>query len=226
MDATNMPAMAGPMMRAPLNMEEFKAIAFSRSSLPTMSIRNAWRAGMSNAFTTPRPAAIAIICQTWMRPDSVSSASTVARTMEAICVPMTTRRRLLRSATMPPIGAMMNTGIWLAKPTVPSSNAEPVMRYTSQDWATVCIQVPISEMAWPAKNSWKLRCRKARTASPSRDCRDAGRANSCFSCCIGEFELLMYYVMGFGQDYLTRGDVSFSERYRTNLTEILDLFTR
>lgn len=43
---------------------------------------------------------------------------------------------------------------------------------------------------------------------------------------IGEFELLMYYVMGFGQDYLTRGDVSFSERYRTDLTEVLDLFTR
>jgi len=43
---------------------------------------------------------------------------------------------------------------------------------------------------------------------------------------IGEFELLMYYVMGFGQDYLTRGEASFSERYRANLTEVLDLFMR
>ena len=43
---------------------------------------------------------------------------------------------------------------------------------------------------------------------------------------IGEFELLMYFIMGFGQDYLTRGDASFSARYRTNLTEVLDLFTR
>ena len=51
-----------------------------------------------------------------------------AKTMEAICVPITTRRRLWRSATMPPIGAMMKTGIWLAKPTVPSKKAEPVMR--------------------------------------------------------------------------------------------------
>jgi hypothetical protein len=43
---------------------------------------------------------------------------------------------------------------------------------------------------------------------------------------IGLFELLMYYVIGFGQDYLTRGDASFSQRYRANVTEVLDLFTR
>ena len=36
-------------------------------------------------------------------------------------------------------------GIWLAKPTVPSRTAEPVSRYTSHDWATVCIHVPMSE---------------------------------------------------------------------------------
>ena len=43
---------------------------------------------------------------------------------------------------------------------------------------------------------------------------------------IGMFELLIYYVIGFGQDYLTRGDASFSKRYRANVTEVLDLFTR
>ena len=31
--ATSMPAIAGPMMRAPLNIEEFSAMAFIRSSL-------------------------------------------------------------------------------------------------------------------------------------------------------------------------------------------------
>ena len=43
---------------------------------------------------------------------------------------------------------------------------------------------------------------------------------------IGLFELLMYYVIGFGQDYLTRGDVSFSSRYRAHVTRVLDLFIR
>ncbi len=59
--------MAGPMMRAPLNMEEFSAMAFIRSSLPTMSTRKDCRAGISNAFTTPSNAASTKMCQTRMR---------------------------------------------------------------------------------------------------------------------------------------------------------------
>ncbi len=43
---------------------------------------------------------------------------------------------------------------------------------------------------------------------------------------LGMFELLMYYVMGFGQDYLTRGDISFSSRHRAHVTQVLDLFIR
>ena len=54
-------------MRAPLNIDEFSAIAFIRSSLPTMSTMNACRAGMSNAFTTPSNAASTKMCQTWIR---------------------------------------------------------------------------------------------------------------------------------------------------------------
>src|SRR5882757_3991027 len=63
---------------------------------------------------------------------------------------------------MPPTGDIRKTGIWLAKPTVPSSNADPVSRYTSHDCATVCIHVPINEISCPAKKSWKLRCLNAR----------------------------------------------------------------
>ncbi len=52
-----------------------------------------------------------MICQTCTRPLSVSSARIAARIIEAVCVAITTLRRLWRSATMPPMGAMMNTGI-------------------------------------------------------------------------------------------------------------------
>ena len=63
------------------------------------------------------------------------------------------------------MGATRKTGIWLAKPTAPSSSPEPVRRYTSHDWATVCIHVPIREMSCPLKKSWKLRWRSARPAA-------------------------------------------------------------
>ena len=48
-----MPAIAGPTMRAPLNIAELNATALLMSSRPTISIENAWRTGMSTAFATP-----------------------------------------------------------------------------------------------------------------------------------------------------------------------------
>ena len=38
-------------------------------------------------------------------------------------------------------------------------------RYTSQDCAILCIQVPISEISCPPKKSWKLRCLSARNVT-------------------------------------------------------------
>src|ERR1700752_1134908 len=67
------------------------------------------------------------------------------------------------------MGATRNTGIWLANPTDPSSSQDPVNRFTSQDWPTVCIQVPIKEISCPLKKSWKLRCRRARPAACQRN---------------------------------------------------------
>ena len=159
--------MAGPTMRAPLNIEEFSAMAFIRSSLPTMSTRNACRAGMSNALTTPCRADKPKMCHTCTLPVRVSAARTRASSMAAVWVAMTTRCRLCRSAIVPPKGAMRKTGIWPAKPTAPNKNDEPVRRYTSQAWAIFCIQVPIKEISWPLKKSWKLRCRNARKVTGS-----------------------------------------------------------
>ena len=45
------PATAGPTTRAALKIEEFNAMAFIRSSFPTMSLRNACRMGTSKALT-------------------------------------------------------------------------------------------------------------------------------------------------------------------------------
>src|SRR5580698_7166345 len=82
--------------------------------------------------------------------------------MESVCVHTSTCLRLSLSTQTPANGATRNVGIWPAKLTVPNSSAEPVSRYTSHDVAMRVIQVPISEMVWPPKNSLKLRCRSAR----------------------------------------------------------------
>src|SRR5450631_487850 len=74
---------------------------------------------------------------------------------------------------MPPNGDAKKTGNWLAKPTEPSKSDDPVILYTSQDCATVCIQVPIREMSCPLKNSWKLRWRMARRAAGKRRTSEA-----------------------------------------------------
>ena len=49
-----MPAMAGPMMRAELNVVELMATALASSSLPTISTTNDCRTGMSTALIRPR----------------------------------------------------------------------------------------------------------------------------------------------------------------------------
>ena len=120
--------MAGPATRAPLNIEELSAIAFSKSSRPTISIRNDCRAGTSNAFTVPSSVASAIISQTRMRPVSVSAARVNASSIEAVCVAITTRRRGHRSAASPASGDSRKMGIWLTKPSTPRSTDDPVRR--------------------------------------------------------------------------------------------------
>ena len=64
MSAMSTPATAGPSSRAPLNVALFSAIAFGRSRLPTISITNACRVGLSTTVATPRPKASRYTCQT------------------------------------------------------------------------------------------------------------------------------------------------------------------
>ena len=70
------PATDGPTSRAALNIDEFKAMAFARSSRSEIIVvRNAWRAGMSKAFTIPCTAFKATIAGTVMWPLNVRTAS-------------------------------------------------------------------------------------------------------------------------------------------------------
>ena len=65
------------------------------------------------------------------------------------------------------------------------------MRYTSQDWATLCIQVPIREMSCPLKKSWKLRWRMERRAVGKR--RESGGALGSRELCAGAWDEATFY---------------------------------
>ena len=52
--AISAPAAAGPMIRELWTITEFSDTALTTRSGPTISITNAWRAGLSTALTAPR----------------------------------------------------------------------------------------------------------------------------------------------------------------------------
>ena len=58
------PAMAGPMKLAPVTIVVLSATALARFSRPTISGTNAWRVGLSTAFTAPRRTANTRTCAT------------------------------------------------------------------------------------------------------------------------------------------------------------------
>ncbi len=159
------PATAGPSRRAPLTIEELMAMALPRSRRSsTICTRKAWRAGMSKALTRPCTAMSTVISARLITPASVSAPISSACSARIACVHSSSLRRLRRSTQTPANGPIRNEMMLPVKLTSPSSSAELVSRYTSHPAAMRVIQVPISEMPWPAKYSWKLRCRSARQA--------------------------------------------------------------
>ncbi len=62
-------------------------------------------------------------------------------------------RLFIRSATSPPKGPNSSMGRNWRPTTIPRSTPLPVRWRTSHAWATVCIQVPETEMSWAVKYS-------------------------------------------------------------------------
>ncbi len=147
------PATAGPITRAPLNIAELIATALPTSRAPTISIANAWRTGMSTAFAQPRSRASTMIIQTSTTPVSVSTVRTIASSIITTCTASSVCRFGRTSASTPANSPSTITGRNCAPATTPSQNGSPVSVRTSQPWATCWTQVPMSESAWPTKNS-------------------------------------------------------------------------
>jgi hypothetical protein len=143
------PAMAGPIIRAVLKSTELRLTAFRRCSGPTISSMNDCRDGFSNALFRPSRAASTPISHSLAIPVTVSRPRISAWTPIALCSAIIRRRLSTRSATTPPYGASINTGIVCSATISPRSVLEWVRLRTSHDWPVICIQVPISEIAWP-----------------------------------------------------------------------------
>ncbi len=146
-------ATRGPMTRAPLNIELLRPMAFGRSSLPTSSTRNAWRAGISKTCVMPRRPAKTGMCQRRMCPVMTRKPIRRARMHCTTCI---ARMRFLfgiRSATAPPTKAPRNIGSAPRTATIPShldawlSDSES--NVTSQFWPVDWTQVPMREKSCP-----------------------------------------------------------------------------
>ena len=125
--AISAPASDGPITRARLNIIELSAMAWRKSSRPTMSSVIAWRDGMSNALMRPRPNASTMISHTCTMPverQHRRAGSPAPSTSSASMISI--RRRSTRSAIMPPNGAMKNTVTCAQNDVSPSRNGECV----------------------------------------------------------------------------------------------------
>src|SRR5439155_190662 len=158
-------ATAGPTMRAPLNAAELRAIAFTRSSFPTISTTKTWRVGMSITFAQPRRSARTATCQYWTCPLQTSAVIVNAWRARADWVARISRRLGSRSTIAPATTENIKTGANWNVPMSPSLSGEPLSCSTSHDWATDCIHVPISETSWPPQKKRKSRWLSARSAS-------------------------------------------------------------
>ncbi len=113
-------------------MVEFKAMAFRRSSPPTISLTKDCLVGASKAFTNPKSKARIITCQTFTSPVKVRNARTKARVMAETWVRISSFLFLTRSASTPAGSEKKKTGSVPKAPTTPKRKAELESSKTSQ----------------------------------------------------------------------------------------------
>ena len=147
------PAAAGPMTRAPLNIAELRATALPTSSRPTSSMANDCRTGMSTAVGDPEQER-----EHEDHPDLDDAADDEDREDRGQdhhrdLGPDQDAPLRQRVGGDPANSPRTMTGMNCAAATTPSQIGSWVSSRTSQAWATCCIQVPTSEIAWPEKNS-------------------------------------------------------------------------
>ena len=149
--AISAPAAAGPRMRAVCTTTEFSATALTTRSAPTISATNACRAGLSIAVTMPRVSTSANTIQVSTEPPAVRPHSAKAGSAISSWVTVRSVRLSNRSASTPPQAPNRSIGRNCRPAVIPTAAPLPVSCTISHISATICIQLPEIETAWPAK---------------------------------------------------------------------------
>ncbi len=142
------PATAGPTRAPSWNTAELRLIAWRRFVGPATSCTNAWRAGLSNTVAVPESSAAARMCHAAMWCDSVSRPTMPVEMPNTVCVTMSTRRRLRRSATTPPSRPNATIGANCRATVSPTIAVDPVSVSMSQSCATRAAQPPVLVRIW------------------------------------------------------------------------------
>ena len=145
------PAIAGPSIRAHWTITLLSATALTTRSAPTISKTKLWRVGLSTELTVPRTKASATTIQ----------ASTSAVDREGEQRERRNRHRDLGRHQQPALveavgehaglGAEQQDRRELGGDVRPTATPLPVSCSTSHVSATICIQLPLSEITCPAK---------------------------------------------------------------------------
>jgi hypothetical protein len=120
-------------------------------SRPTISITNDCRAGLSTALIEPRTNTSANTIQASALPVLASAHKVSAGTAIRVWVVISSRRLGSRSASRPPHTPANNIGTNWSAAVSPTATLEFVRRRTSHISATICIQLPLSEVICPMK---------------------------------------------------------------------------
>jgi hypothetical protein len=149
--AMSPPAAAGPRMRDECTTTELSATALTTRSAPTISLTNAWRAGLSMARTVPRTSTSPKTIHASTAPPAASAQSASAGIAISVCVIVSSRRLSSRSASTPPQLPSSRIGRNCRPAVMPTAAPLPVSSTISHISATICIQLPEMETTWPAK---------------------------------------------------------------------------
>ena len=138
-------------MRAICTMTLLRLTALTTRSGPTISKTKLCRAGLSIALTLPIAKTARKTIQGATMPVAVTAKRPIAGIAISACVAISSRRRGMRSASTPPQAPSSSIGRNCRAVVRPTATPLSVSVRISQIAATVCIQVPDSEISWPAK---------------------------------------------------------------------------
>ena len=145
------PATAGPKIRAAWIRTLLRPTALTTRSAPTISIAKLWRVGLSIALTAPRAKTSAKTIHGATTPAAVTANRASAGSAMLSWVTISSRRFETRSASSPPHAPKSRIGRNCSAETIPAATPLPVSARISHISATIWVQLPLTEISWPAK---------------------------------------------------------------------------